>query len=114
MKRMSVLKVGVLLAAACVLPAGLVEAVNVGVSINAPAIVYPSSAPPVPLVETPPPSPGSDYVWINGSWTWGDNHRWTWDKGRWDRPPHEGMHYVPNHYADRGHNRHVLQRGGWR
>jgi len=76
-----------------------------GVEVNV------ESDPPAPLAEVVSPSPGSDYVWIGGSWSW-QNH-WVWESGRWERPPFAGAVYVPHRYVD--HNgKHVFVRGGWR
>jgi hypothetical protein len=62
-------------------------------------------------VETVPVSPGADYVWIPGAYTWGDNH-WVWGAGRWDRPPHPGMAWTPHRYEHRG-DKHYYHQGGW-
>jgi hypothetical protein len=113
MKTMTLLKLGMLLAAGCMVPAAYGDGINFSLNLSPPAVVYPNTQPPVPLVETPSPVPGPGYVWINGSWGWGNDHHWTWDKGRWAVPPHPGMRYVPNQYSDRGH-RHVFERGGWK
>jgi hypothetical protein len=114
MKTMNVIKLVMLLAGASILPAAYGQGVNIGINLPAPpVVVYPDVAPPAPLVETQPVSPGSDYLWINGSWVWGSNHKWEWEKGRWDRAPHEGMHYTPHHYEQRD-GKHVFQRGGWK
>jgi hypothetical protein len=53
--------------------------------------------PPAPLVETQPPSPGVDYVWVGGDWVW--NGGWVWAGGRWAIPPYPHA---------------VWYRGGWR
>jgi hypothetical protein len=112
MKTLKLLKMGLLVAGCCLTPAVFAKGLDVGVSIGAPAVVYPEVAPPAPVVEVQPVSPGADYVWIGGSWVWG-GHKWEWEKGRWERPPHAGMHYVPHTYVE--HNgRHEFHRGGWR
>ncbi len=54
------------------------------------------SAPPAPIVEAVPVSPGVEFVWTPGYWGW--NGRWVWMSGRWAHPP-------------RGHS--VWVRGGW-
>lgn len=114
MKTISLLKLGLLLAVGTMVPAGYVEGFNIGINLSPPpVVVYPDTAPPAAVVEAPPPSPGAGFVWINGSWVWGPDHHWIWEKGRWDAPPHAGMHYVPNHYHESG-GRHVFERGGWK
>lgn len=113
MKKFSILKLGILLATATMVPTGYVQAFSVGINIGGPAVVYPDTAPPAPVVEAQPPSPGPGYVWVGGSWVWGDNHHWSWEKGQWQQPPHAGMHYTPHHYEERG-GKHVFERGGWK
>ncbi len=51
-----------------------------------------------------PPSPGSDYVWVEGRWVWDDYYRRdVWVEGYW-------MLREREHYCDRGccqkHNHH--------
>ncbi len=89
--------------------------IHVGINIGTPTatVVYPDVAPPAPVVEVQTSAPGPDYTWIGGNWVWNDHHKWTWEKGRWERPPHAGMHYVAHHYEERD-GKHVFERGGWR
>jgi hypothetical protein len=61
-------------------------------------------APPPPVVEHRPVSPGARYVWTDGYHHW-DGHRYVWVSGRWVVPPHAGGVWVPGHWAERG--------GGW-
>jgi hypothetical protein len=42
--------------------------------------------PPPPPDETQPPSPGADYVWVDGDWVW--NGGWVWVGGHWVIPPY--------------------------
>jgi hypothetical protein len=44
--------------------------------------------PPEPIAETPPPSPGTDYTWVEGDWVW--NNGWVWVGGHWVIPPYRG------------------------
>lgn len=68
-------------------------------------------APPAPIVETMPPSPGGAYVWTPGYWVW--SGQWVWYPGRWLVPPHPRSvwitgrwelhrgrvwHYYPGHW----------------
>jgi hypothetical protein len=73
--------------------------------------VVADSAPPAPMEEVVTASPGVEFIWIPGIWAW--EGRWTWMAGHWDRPPHLGAVWVPNHYEFRG-GVHVFIRGGWR
>lgn len=48
------------------------------------ACVVAADAPPTPLVEIRPDSPGPGYHWREGSWH--RNHdQWEWEHGRYDR-----------------------------
>lgn len=51
-------------------------------------------APPVPLIETRPPPPAYNHVWISGYWWWGTGARWVWAPGYWC-PPYYGYSYIP-------------------
>ena len=53
------------------------------------------SLPPPPRVESPPPSPSADTVWISGYWLWRDG-KWEWTGGRWEKA--QGRYYVPGRY----------------
>jgi hypothetical protein len=68
-------------------------------------------APPPPLEEVVPASPGVDFVWISGVWVW--EGRWVWSPGHWAHPPRPGAVWVPFHYEFRN-GTHVFIRGGWR
>jgi hypothetical protein len=70
-----------------------------------------NSAPPPVVVEAQPESPGPDYIWIPGAWSW--NNGWTWEKGHYDRPPATGQIWIAPQYEDRD-GRHVYIRGEWR
>jgi WXXGXW repeat (2 copies) len=67
-------------------------------------------APPVPIVEVPPPVPFVGAVWISGYWHWA-GARYVWVGGRWSAPrpgfawveprwQHAGPHwrFVPGHW----------------
>jgi hypothetical protein len=72
--------------------------------------VVADQAPPDPIVEVVPASPGVDFIWIPGVWIW--QGRWVWTRGHWDRPPRAGMIWAPNRYEFRN-GAHVFIRGGW-
>jgi len=46
-----------------------------------------------------PPSPGPDYVWIDGYWYPVGNH-WRWHQGYWTRAPYEGAHWAAPRYEN--------------
>jgi opacity protein-like surface antigen len=68
--------------------------------------------PPAPIVETRGRAPGEGYVWVDGYHRW-DGNRYVWEHGRWDRPPHRGMHWEAHHWVHH-HNGWVLVEGRWR
>src|SRR5438105_8748765 len=78
-------------------------------------VVYvPSPPPPAPtspvVVNEPPPtppqevivaSPGPEYVWVPGYYSW--TGRWVWIRGSWVVRPHPHALWVAGHWAHRGH-----------
>ena len=69
-------------------------------------------APPVAIVETPPPAPSRRHVWVVGYHRW-DGHGYVWVPGHWAVPPHPHMVWVPHHWKQR-HGQWVLVEGHWR
>lgn len=83
-------------------------------SLAAPALaqVYVNVAPPAPIAETRPMSPGSGYVWIAGHYKWnGYRYVWVnghyayrhctggyWVAGQWVQGPHGRWHYKDGHW----------------
>jgi hypothetical protein len=62
--------------------------------------VFVDIAPPVAVVETPPPPPRVGYVWAPGYYAWqGGAHVWV--PGRYIEP-RVGYHWVPDHWRQRG------------
>ena len=53
--------------------------------------------PPALRHERRPASPGSGYLWVNGSWDWDGGH-WRWVPGRWDRPAIADAYWIPARY----------------
>jgi len=50
--------------------------------------------------ETPPPSPGPDYVWIAGHWEWDlPGKRWVWQGGSWQKPPSPGAVWQTGYWS---------------
>jgi len=60
-----------------------------------------TEAPPVPLVETRPPLPYYNNVWISGYWWWGTGASWVWAPGYWCAP-YYGYSYIPGGWYWRG------------
>ncbi|HXU64415.1 MAG TPA: hypothetical protein VN962_22095 [Polyangia bacterium] len=77
-------------AAGCYLgPAGPPPAT---VAVSADGTVYPSTPPPDPIPEYPPPSPGFGYTWVGGYWDW-SGVDWNWEPGYW-APQEAGYAYI--------------------
>ncbi|MFL5306890.1 MAG: hypothetical protein ACJ8F1_16865 [Polyangia bacterium] len=62
------------------------------VTVGTDATAYPTTPPPDPIPEYPPPSPGWGYTWIAGYWDWG-GYDWNWEPGYW-APQEAGYAYV--------------------
>jgi hypothetical protein len=61
--------------------------------------------PPAPrVVHVLPPSPGPEFVWVDGYWYPVGNH-YRWHEGYWTRPPYAGGRWVePRHDGERFYN----------
>ncbi len=96
-----------LLAACCAL------ALSAGLSTGtANAQIVVRIGPPAPIVETAPPRPAGEWVWVHGYHRW-DGNRYVWVPGEWRRPPHHGAHWVDGHWDHRGGG-YVWIEGHWR
>lgn len=72
----------------------------------------PMAPPPPPAVaQATPPTPGPNYVWVNGEWVW--NNGWYWSGGYWLLPPFRGGAWVGG-YWERGPHGWVHYGGHWR
>ena len=60
--------------------------------------------PPAAQAEVAQPSPGPEFVWIEGFWHW-DGRSYGWHAGVWQRPPQTGYVWVAPQYehVDRGY-----------
>jgi hypothetical protein len=63
--------------------------VSIGIRIGPP--------PPPRVVRVLPPTPGPEYVWIEGYWYPVGRH-YRWHEGYWTRPPYAGAIWVVPHY----------------
>src|SRR5215831_15654609 len=89
-----------------VMSVGFGSAANAQVSIN-----IRIGQPPAPrVVHVIPPSPGPNFVWVQGYW-YPVNNRYVWHDGYWTRPHYEGQHYYYGHW-DGDHGR-VEHDHGW-
>jgi YXWGXW repeat-containing protein len=67
--------------------------VSIGVRIGPP--------PPVRVVRVLPPTPGPEFIWIQGYW-YPQGRRYRWHEGYWTRPPYPGARWVgPHHDGER-------------
>ena len=67
--------------------------------------------PPPLVVETVPPLPGVGFIWIAGYWNWG-GHRWVWERGHYERRPHEAAVWHRPMVEVRGGHRYFVP-GRW-
>ena len=69
-------------------------------------------APPAAVSEVQTRSPGRDYIWTPGYWSW-QNSRHVWVFGSWQRPMRRGQVWVTPRWQQRG-LRWQFVPGGWR
>ena len=62
------------------------------------AQVYVQAAPPAPMYETVPVSPGSGYYWVAGHWRW-NGYRYVWVHGHYVYRPYAGAIWRPGHWV---------------
>lgn len=77
-------------------------------------VIIVREAPPPPLVEVCPASPGPDFVWIGGFYCWHESdHRYIWTRGHYARAPYRGAHWEPDRWehTSKGHEYHP---GHWK
>jgi outer membrane lipoprotein SlyB len=53
--------------------------------------------PPPPRVVYVEPTPGPEFVWVEGYW-YPVGRRYEWHDGYWTRPPYDGARWAPAHY----------------
>jgi len=66
-----------------------------------PRVVYVRTAPPPPKVETKPPRPSANAVWVPGHWKW-NGREYVWISGHWELHP-KGAVWVPGHWKRTPH-----------
>ena len=67
--------------------------VSIGIVIGPP--------PPPRVVRVLPPSPGPEFIWVEGYW-YPVGHRYRWHSGYWTRPPYAGARWIgPRHDGER-------------
>jgi len=67
-------------------------------------------APPPSQPEVVPVTPGPNYYWVPGYWSW--NGTWIWVPGRWAVRPWHGAVWVGGHWARHGRG-YIWIGGGW-
>lgn len=86
----------------------MVEPMTAGAQIQ----VVTTLAPPSPMAETPPPSPGPGFVWVAGFWAWnGARHIWT--AGHWEQPPQPAQTWEAPRWEPEG-RQYRFHPGRWR
>jgi WXXGXW repeat (2 copies) len=69
-------------------------------------------APPALQQEVVLASPGPDYKWVPGYWTWRDS-RYEWVSGHWEMPPHSDAVWVAPHYEPEASGGYRYYEGYW-
>ena len=77
--------------------------------VRAPVVIR--QAPPPPVTEVIPQSPGRNYVWVPGYWVWHD--RWLWQGGHYERAPRDRAVWQEGRWVERN-GEWYWQPGGWR
>jgi hypothetical protein len=72
---------------------------------------FTTGRPPALRHERRPERPGSDYVWVSGSWHW-NGGRWDWVSGRLDRPAVANGYWIPARYIRASHGT-IYEPGHW-
>ena len=80
--------------------------------VTQPTTVVVQQAPPPPPVETVVVTPGPDYVWMDGEWSW-NGSGWYWVGGHWGYPPRPHAVWVVGSRWHDGYGWHYT-RGYWR
>jgi hypothetical protein len=91
----------------------LMGLVFIGVlAFNATAEIVVRIAPPRAVIERRGPPPDRAYVWIGGYHRW-DGSAYSWNAGRWERPPRPHARWEAHHWVHR-HDGWILVEGHWR
>jgi len=83
-----------------------------GCARRARVVVYASTAPPPPVVETITVAPGPNYVWVPGYHAW-NGSGYVWTSGRWELRPAGRRAWVPGHWNHGGRGWYWVE-GHWR
>jgi|GEM_PF-252022 len=76
-------------------------------------VVQQPPPPPAPPAEVVVARPAVESVWVGGYWAYtGDDRRYVWVQGHWERPPPHYRAYVSPHWARRRGN-YVYIQGYW-
>lgn len=89
-----------------VAPTQSVQVVTVALPTATPVTnVTTTTAPPASINETQPPSPGANYNWVAGYWTY-NGTQYTWNAGHWEQKPAQAEAWEPPQWQREGR--------GWR
>lgn len=80
------------------------------VVLDKPEVVV-HAKPPRSVKEQRPPSPGPEYLWIDGYQNW-NGTAYSWQPGHWERPPHEHAIWMAPRWQRRGGG-YVFTPGWW-
>ena len=72
------------------------------VTVGEPAEQDVSDPPPDPLDDAMTPSPGADFVWLDGYWHW-NGEEWVWVGGRWEQRQPGYVYVQPSYDYSGGH-----------
>jgi hypothetical protein len=81
------------------LPPAASAQVTVGVHVSVPAVRVAGPPPPLRL-ETRPPAPSGQHVWVAGYWAWRGG-RQVWIPGYWSLPPRPGYVWIEPRWVPR-------------
>src|SRR5438309_10428537 len=92
-QRKSFLRTGLFAAALLFALTVFAAQISIGVRIGPP--------PPARVVRVLPPTPGPEFMWVEGYW-YPQGRHYRWHEGYWTRPPYPGARWVrPHHDGER-------------
>ena len=69
----------------------LAAQISIGIQIGPP--------PPPRVVRVLPPTPGPEFIWVEGYW-YPQGRHYRWHEGYWTQPPYPGCRWVRPHYEE--------------
>ena len=114
MKKLFLLSSALITAAFVVLLPGCVETptyVKAPPTVTAPSEVVTVAPPANPPLAPMVASPGPQYVYMPGYWSW-QQGQWVWIRGSWVVPPQPKATWVPGKWVHKGHG-YIWVSGYW-